>query len=157
LAAAPPHSGTTWSLSESDATITVSLRGDFDGSQAKGLDEAIRGRMSGAVPGAHVFVFDLDGLRRCSVEGREVLAALQRHLGGVARRTAYVTGRPLFRGVALWICHSAPDSNARTFPSLETAVAWLTSSEARGAVLMRGAESWIERTRSLTFAKEATR
>jgi len=157
LAASPPNSGTTWSLSESDATITVSLRGDFEGSQAKGLDEAIRGRMRGAVPGAHVFVFDLDGLRRCSVEGREVLAALQRHLGGVARRTAYVTSRPLFRGVALWICHSAPDSNARTFPNLEAAMAWLTSSEARGDVLMRGAESWIERTRSLTFAKEATR
>lgn len=86
-----------------------------------------------------------------------MLAALQRHLGGVARRTAYVTSRPLFRGVALWICHSAPDSNARTFPNLEAAMAWLTSSEARGDVLMRGAESWIERTRSLTFAKEATR
>jgi len=161
LAAAPPNSGATsgdtWSLSESDATITVSLRGDFDEAQAKALDRAVRGRMSGAVPGAHVFVFDLDGLRRCSVEGREVLAALQRHLGGVARRTAYVTSRPLFRGVALWICHSAPDSNARTFPNLGAAMAWLASSEARGDVLMRGAESWIERTRSLTFAKEAAR
>ena len=157
LAAAPPDSGSTWSLSERDATITVSLHGDFDETQAKGLEAAVRGRMSGAVPGAHVFIFDLDGLRRCSVEGREVLASLQRHLGGVARRTAYVTSRPLFRGVALWICHSAPDSNARTFPGLAAATAWLTSSEARGEVLMRGAESWIERTRSLAFAKEARR
>jgi len=152
-----PASSPTWSLRESDATITISLRGDFGEVEAKALDAGLRERLGGTAPGVHVLVFDLDGLRRCSVEGRAVLAELQRYLGGVARRTAYVTNRPLFRGVALWICHSATDANARAFPTLAAATAWLTSSEARGDVLMHGASTWIDRACSLIFPKEATR
>lgn len=147
----------TWSVRESDGTITVSLRGDLDEGQAQGLETALRERLSGTSPGVFAAVFDLDALRRCSVEGRAVLAELQRYLGGVIRRTAYVTNRPLFRGVALWICHSAPDGNARTFPNLAMAEAWLGSSENRGDVLMRGASSWVDRACSLVFPKEASR
>jgi hypothetical protein len=157
VAVVPPVSSLAWALRESDATITVSLRGDFDDTQAQALATALRERLTGTAPGVFVVVFDLDELRRCSVEARSVLAELQRHLGGVARRTAYVTNRPLFRGVALWICHSAPDANARTFPVLAAAAAWLASSEARGDALMRGASTWVDRARSLVFAKEATR
>lgn len=153
----PPVSSLTWSVRERDGTITISLHGDLDEVQAQALDAAVHERLTGTAPGVYAIVFDLDELRRCSVEGRAVLAELQRYLGGVIRRTAYVTNRPLFRGVALWICHSAPDANARAFPSLGAAEAWLASSEARGDVLMRGASSWVDRARSLVFPKEASR
>jgi ABC-type transporter Mla MlaB component len=147
----------TWSVRESDATITISLCGELDESQAQTLAAELRERLTSVTPGTYAIVFDLDELRRCSVEGRAVLAELQRYLGGVIRRTAYVTNRPLIRGVALWICHSAPDANARAFPTHDAAAAWLSSSEARDVVLMRGASSWIERARSLVFVKEASR
>lgn len=144
-------------MRESDATITVSLYGELDESRAQTLDAELRERLTVATPGAYAMTFDLGELRRCSVEGRAVLAELQRYLGGVIRRTAYVTNRPLIRGVALWICHSAPDANARAFPTHDAAAAWLSSSEARGAVLMRGASSWIDRARSMVFAREVER
>ncbi|MEZ4450939.1 MAG: STAS domain-containing protein [Nannocystaceae bacterium] len=156
MATPPPTSSAPWSFQESDNTITVALGGDFDEAVARSLDAALRERMTRTTPGTYSVVFDLNGLRRCSVEGRAILAELQRHLGGIARRTAYVTNRPLFRGVALWICHSAPDANARTFPSTGHANAWLESSDNRGDVLEQGAVQWVARAKTLTFAKEAT-
>lgn len=152
----PPPASAPWSLDEHDATLRVALHGDFDEAAARGLDAEIRARMTRTAPGSYAVVFDLNGLRRCSVEGRAILAELQRHLGGIARRTAYVTNRPLFRGVALWICHSAPDANARAFPSTGSAAAWLDSSEARGEVLERGAASWVGRVKSLALGKEVS-
>ena len=153
----PPVASLTWTVRENDATLTVSLRGELDEVQAQALAAELHQRLNGTAPGVFAIVFDLDQLRRCSVEGRAVLAELQRYLGGLIRRTAYITNRPLIRGVALWICHSAPDSNARAFANLDAAEVWLAASEARGDVLMRGASSWVERARSLVFPKEASR
>lgn len=156
LGPSAPASSDSWSFTENDTTLMIALHGDFDEAQAKGLDLALRERMTRITPGVLAVVFDLNALQRCSVEGRAMLAELQRYLGEVARRTAYVTNRPLFRGVALWICHSAPDANARAFPSADAATGWLAASEGRGELLQRSASTWIDRARALVFAKEAS-
>jgi len=84
-----------------------------------------------ALDGIHdaVGVIDFNDLRRVSIGARTSLAQLQGALGKKLRRTAYVSGRPLFRGVALWIMHRAPDTKARAFDSSARAKAWLGSTE----------------------------
>ncbi len=137
-----------WILSEAEhGRLRVSLRGDFDDASAERLDLRLRDRLAAETPGSKVLLFDLNELKRCSVGAREVLAGLQRHVGGLARRTAWVTNRPIFRGIALWVCHCAPDSNARTFPSIAAANRWLESSVAREVVLRESAGEWVGRLR----------
>lgn len=140
-----------WELREEGDKIVVELRGDLDEPGARELERALAEQLRDHAPGSRVVLFDLNQLRRCNVEAREVLARIQRSLGGVARRSAWITKRPIFRGLALWICHHAPDSNARSFPSEADAERWLGSNEAREAVLERDASSWIGRVRGRLF------
>jgi anti-anti-sigma regulatory factor len=156
LSTTPPRSD-AWTLAEGDGgRLVVTLRGELDEPTAQRLAQALRDKTAAATPGAYDVVFDLNGLRRCSVEARGVLADLQRYLGGCTRRTAYVTNRPIFRGLALWVCHTAPDSNARTFPSLGHAKTWMNSQERREDVLVSNASHWIGRLRGRSFATEAS-
>lgn len=147
-----------WTLSETEhGLLTASLRGDFDEASAERLDLTLRDRLAAVPPGSMVLLFDLNEMRRCSVGAREVLAGLQRHVGGLARRTAWVTNRPIFRGIALWVCHCAPDSNARTFPTAAHANGWLESSGAREILLRESAGEWVGRLRGRAiYAKEAS-
>jgi anti-anti-sigma regulatory factor len=155
LSTTPPRSD-AWTLAEGDGgRLVVTLRGELDEPTAQRLAQALRDKTAAATPGAYDVVFDLNGLRRCSVEARGVLADLQRYLGGCTRRTAYVTNRPIFRGLALWVCHTAPDSNARTFPSLGHAKTWMSSQDRREDVLLDNANRWVGRLRGRSFAKEA--
>jgi len=138
----------TWSLTPIDAgRLTVILRGDFSAGSAGELEAALRQQLSAAVPGSFEVVINLSDLARCDVDGRQALLGVQRYLGRLARRTVYVAERPLFRGLGLWLCHNAPDSNARTFPSLEQARAWLVADDRREDALAQRAATWIGRLR----------
>ncbi|MBK8262496.1 MAG: STAS domain-containing protein [Nannocystis sp.] len=138
----------TWSLAPIDAgRLNLALRGDFSADTARELERALRQQLSAAVPGSFEAIINLSDLARCDVDGRQGLLDIQRYLGRLARRTVYVAERPLFRGLGLWLCHNAPDSNARTFPSLEQARAWLASDERREDALAQRAASWIGRLR----------
>ncbi|MEZ4384451.1 MAG: hypothetical protein R3A79_24190 [Nannocystaceae bacterium] len=153
----PPPRSDAWTLTEGEGgRLSVNLRGELDEPAAQRLSQALRDMTAAATPGAYDVVFDLNGLRRCSVEARGVLAELQRYLGGCTRRTAYVTNRPIFRGLALWVCHTAPDSNARTFPSLGHAKSWMNSSESRLDSIAESADHWIGRLRGRSFSTEAS-
>jgi len=147
-----------WTLSETEhGLLRVSLRGDFDEASARRLDLTLRDRLAAVAPGSTVLLLDLNEMRRCSVGAREVLAGLQRHVGGLVRRTAWVTNRPIFRGIALWVCHCAPDSNARTFASIADANGWLESSGAREDLLRESAGEWVGRLRGRAiYAKETS-
>ena len=143
----------TWTLDRpAPDRLVITLRGEFDADDARLLEAAIREHLSGAAPGALVALIHLSDLTRCTLAGREGLLAVQKLLGGVARRTAYLAQRPIFRGLGLWICHQAPDSNARTFPSPDLAASWLGSAEPRERALADRAVAWIGR---LSAAKEA--
>ncbi len=151
-----PQAPRVWSLDAGAGVITVTIGGELDQREAECLEVELRERVAPVGPGSVALVFDLNQLQRCSIAARGVLAALQRRLGTVVRRTAYVTSRPLFRGVALWICHSAPDSNARTFPTVEAALPWLASNEPRGEALQRSAATWLDSVAGLRHGKGVT-
>jgi len=139
-----------WSVTKGDGDrFTVDLRGEVNAQAADGLDRELRSQLAGIEGGSCEVLFDLNDLRRCDAQARSALARLQHHIGGVARRTAYVANRPAFRGLALWVCHTAPDDNARTFPSVDEATAWLTSSELRPDTLREGAIRWMHRLKKL--------
>lgn len=153
-----PDKPDAWTLSETGpGRLRVVLRGDLDEASAARLELTLRDRLAAVAPGSQVILFDLGDLRRCSVGAREVLSRAQRHIGGLARRTAWVTDRPIFRGLALWVCHSAPDSNARAFATDADASGWLGSDDAREDVLRERADTWVSRLRGRTsFAREAS-
>lgn len=135
-----------WSIaSREHGRLVVTLCGDLDVAGADALAVELRRRLESASPGSHEVYYDLDGLTRCSVDARSALLRIQRFLAGVARRTAYVANRPLFRGVGLWICHQAPDANARTFAAAAHAHAWLAESTRRDVDLAARAARWFAR------------
>ena len=148
------HEG--WTLRETDdGLLRVSLRGDLDEASAESLEQTLRDCLAEETPGSKVLLVDLKELRRCSVGARGVLAKLQRHVGGLVRRTAWVGDRPIFRGIALWVCHCAPDSNARTFSSIADAKGWLASSYNREDLLRESAREWVGRLRGRAiYAKD---
>lgn len=143
----------TWSIAPIERDrVVITLRGDFEEAHATALETALRERLATAPSGALEVVVDIGDLTRCSVEAREALLRVQRYLGGVARRTAYVANRPLFRGIGLWICHHAPDSHARTFPNLATAEVWLAEKIRRDEDLAQKAARWLARLRGVREA-----
>lgn len=138
----------TWSVTQTDrGRVVITLRGDFEAAHAVALETTLRESLAAVPAGAIEVVVSIGDLTRCTVEAREVLLRTQRHLAGVARRTAYVANRPLFRGVGLWICHRAPDAHARTFPNLELAEVWLAETTRRDDDLARTSARWVARMR----------
>lgn len=149
-----PVTAATWSIAQAEhGRVQITLRGDFEEPHAVALEATLRERLAAAPAGALEVVVNIGDLTRCSVEARDVLLRTQRYLGGVARRTAYVANRPLFRGVGLWICHHAPDANARTFASPAQAEVWLAETTHRDDDLAHKAASWFAR---LSGAREVT-
>ena len=145
-----PITAATWSLAQAEpGRVLITLRGDFEEAHAVALETTLREHLTAVPPGALEVVVSIGDLTRCSVEAREVLLRAQRYLGGVARRTAYVANRPLFRGVGLWICHHAPDANARTFASLAQADVWLAETTRRDDDLASKAARWLARLRGV--------
>lgn len=87
-----------------------------------------------------IIVF-LDGIEGLSPKARYHLADVQRWISTCRVRTVYVSNRPLYRGVALWVAHQSDDFNARSFPTLVSAEHWFQTRDERPQVL---------RTRALT-------
>jgi len=125
--------------------LEIRLRGAFEVDDAHQLDAALAEHLQGMTPGAALVIIDLNDLARCSVAARDVLLEIQRRLSRVARRTAWVTNRPLNRGLGLFICHRSEDGNARTFPDLDHAEAWSETTETRPDALHRRAAQWFGR------------
>lgn len=136
----------TWSIAPAErGRVVVGLRGAFDTADAGAFAEELRRQLASVTPGSIEVYFDLDELTRCSIDARTILLDLQRFLGHVARRTAYVANRPLFRGIGLWICHMAPDANARTFAVAVHADAWLADATPREVELAARSAHWVGR------------
>ena len=114
-----------WSCGGVGARVEYRLRGDFEFEEARALARDARERLAPLPPGQAELLFCFDELTRVSVEARSELALLQRWLNTQARRSVYLSRRPLFRGVALWIMHTAPDPSARVFSDRDQAEAWL--------------------------------
>ncbi len=74
---------------------------------------------------------DLRDLDDCAILARAKLINLQTRLAGPKSRTAWLSTRPRFRGLALLICHGSDDPHAKVVSSEKQARDWLDSDEAR--------------------------
>lgn len=94
---------------------------------AAALDEALSG-LGAEKPN---LVVDLRELSGCNVFARSELATLQRDLTPRVRRTAYISSRPRFRGLGLWVIHLSDSKEAKSVISEEAIESWFASTETR--------------------------
>lgn len=121
---------------ENGSTLLVEVAGaitEADGVELASVVQAELGP-AGRIDG---IIFDLRKLTGCELLGRARLCELQAWLKGRARRTAYLTATPRFRGMTLIVIHTSEDENASTFVTREQADEWLAASQDRAAVHAR--------------------
>ena len=119
-----------WRCEARGDRLAYHLHGNFEVEQARSLSADAQRRLADAGRRWEV-MFTLNDVSRVSVEARSELAGLQAWLAAHARRCVYVSNRPMFRGVALWVIHTAPDAGARVFPTHGQAEAWMAESISR--------------------------
>jgi hypothetical protein len=133
----------SFTIASSPGRLEITLLGAFDEPDAVELEAQLkeeRGRAKALV------LFDLRRLESCTILARSVLSRIQKEvLGPVARRTAYVADRPLFRGLALWITHVSEDENAKSVVNEEQAQEWLMGNSHRVADLQERMGQAVER------------
>jgi hypothetical protein len=86
-------------------------------------------------------VFDLLDADDFEVKVRAVFTDLQKHLATNRSRSAYVSDRPVFRGLATRIVHDADDPGARAVSTHAEAQKWLASQESRVATAFSGLQT----------------
>jgi hypothetical protein len=104
--------------------LTVELAGDLSERTLVTCEAEARAQLSVAKPGVKVLI-DLVGVQGYSLEARDALVALQRHLASKATQTAYVTDSAAGRGLALWVSHMSENQVIKSFARRADAEAWL--------------------------------
>jgi hypothetical protein len=133
----------SFTISNSSERIEIALLGAFDEPDALDLERKLNGERGRS---RLLVVFDLRRLESCTILARSVLARIQKEvLAPIARRTAYVADRPLFRGLALWITHVSEDENAKTVANDDQAQEWLAGNSPRVADLQERMGRAVER------------
>ncbi|MFK8000336.1 MAG: STAS domain-containing protein [Polyangiales bacterium] len=111
------------SLTEDGDRVYVELRGPLDESCAVELYELLESWLKQA---RHPRItIDLDAIGASTLLGRAKLIEMQELIKEAGGRTAWVSGRPRFRGLALVVCHAAGDSGAKVVSKAQQAPAWL--------------------------------
>jgi len=105
--------------------LDIELRGELRVEDLSACEAAVRMQLGVAKQGAFKVVVDLQKVVGYSLEARDALVALQRHLGAAASQTAYVTASSAGRALALWTGHMTPDQVVKNFSNRDDAVGWL--------------------------------
>ncbi len=119
--------------------LWVRLLGTLDEDIAAQIAEDVRGKAD-ALPASAGVAFDLRKMEGCKLLARAELRGLQEHLAAAGRRTAWLSDRPRFRGLALLICHNSKDPKAGVFPTETQALEWFSAEGSRFDVADRVAE-----------------
>jgi hypothetical protein len=104
--------------------LAVELAGDLSEHTLVTCEAEARAQLSVAKPGVKVLI-DLVGVHGYSLEARDALVALQRHLASKAGQTAYVAVTAAGRGLALWVSHMSENQVIKSFSRRDDAEAWL--------------------------------
>lgn len=104
--------------------LTVELAGELSERTLVTCEGEARAQLSVAKPGVKVLI-DLTGVQGYSLEARDALVALQRHLASKATQTAYVADSAAGRGLALWVSHMSENQVIKSFGRRADAEAWL--------------------------------
>ncbi|MCA9652441.1 MAG: STAS domain-containing protein [Myxococcales bacterium] len=82
-------------------------------------------------PRVEQLLLELSEVRHIDVSTCRSLARLQRKVGALGIRTAFLAARPRVKGAAWWIVHAARDPLAMPVPDLPSAEEWLSGSSER--------------------------
>lgn len=119
--------------------LWVRLLGTLDEADAARIATEVRAKAA-ELPKSAGIAFDLRKMDGCRLLARAELRGLQEHLAAAGRRTAWLSDRPRFRGLALLICHNSKDPQAGVFPTEKQAVEWFSVEGTRFDVADRVAE-----------------
>jgi hypothetical protein len=108
--------------------LELKLSGDLDEATMQECHSEARATLSHAKPGALRILVDLLDVEGYSLAARDELVALQRFLGTKSSQTAFVTGCPKGRSLALWLSHMASGQVIKSFAQGGDAIAWLAGS-----------------------------
>lgn len=125
--------------SATDGSFCIKLAGTLDEESATQIAEAAWAELGRSDASLHV-LFDLRAVDNCKILARATLVSLQQQIATTSRRTAWLSTRPRFRGLATLICHSSDDPCAKVVANMPQALEWFASSEQRLDVAARVAE-----------------
>jgi hypothetical protein len=108
--------------------LEIELSGELSDRTLVTCDAEVRAQLSAARAGSVRVLIDLVSIAGYSIEARDGLVSLQRHLAGKANQTAYVTDSPASRGLALWVGHMTEGQVIKTFARRADAESWLAGS-----------------------------
>lgn len=111
------------SLTEDANRVYVELRGPLDETCALELYALLAAWLKKTQQPQ--ITIDLDAIEVSTLLGRAKLIELQELIKEAGGRTAWVSKRPRFRGLALVVCHAAGDSGAKVLSKAQQAPAWL--------------------------------
>jgi hypothetical protein len=104
--------------------LVVELLGELSERTLLTCEAEARAQLSVAKPGVKLLI-DLTGVQGYSLEARDCLVVLQRHLGSKATQTAYVAASAAGRGLALWVSHMSDGQLIKSFARRGDAEGWL--------------------------------
>lgn len=102
------------------------VRVDFFGALGADGATALKTELEGELSRTKTPVlFNMTGMTDASFEGRELLVAIQKLVRSAGRRSCWVDDRARFRGIALWVMHTAEDPLCQVRPNVEQGRQWL--------------------------------
>jgi hypothetical protein len=104
--------------------LVVELAGDLGERTLVACEAEVRAQLSVAKPAMRVLI-DLVEVSGYTLEARDGLVLLQRHLGSKASQTAYVAESASGRGLALWVSHMTEHQVIKCFARHADAEVWL--------------------------------
>jgi len=108
--------------------LDLELIGELEERILLACDADARAQLTAAKPGVVKVLVDLTGVQGYTLEARDGLVVLQRHLGDRACQTAYVADSAAGRGLALWVVHMTEGQVIKCFARRSDAAAWLCGS-----------------------------
>jgi hypothetical protein len=108
--------------------LNLELVGELDEPLLRECVAETRAQVIAARPAGVRVLVDLTGVEGYSLEARDALTALQKHLDDKTSQTAYVATSAAGRGLALWVIHMTEAQVIKCFARRADAEAWLGGS-----------------------------
>ena len=105
--------------------LEIELAGELTDRVLVSCDAEVCAQLSAARPGTVRVLIDLVTVDAYSIEARDGLVSLQKHLAGKASQTAFVASTPVSRGLALWVSHVSQGQVIKSFARRGDAESWL--------------------------------
>lgn len=120
----------TFQVAVVESQLKVELFGVLDTPVVTALLAEARALLTSGI--SHLLI-NTNAVTDCTEAAKKELVSLQRELSAKGRRSAWLDERARFRGIALWVMHLADDPQGKAVSTLEQALRWLSSTEAREA------------------------